>query len=145
MVATIVLGERDESLIMGLHVKLMNGVESLYNEIRGPSKWCGRGVNNILNNIISSSCSLDERLDGNWVSVFVRLGPKGKKQMLLNTETRYVSICIVSIRTDVSVELTSINDILSVCNAAPCEYEGACNRALPIGSHRVGNGNRFAT
>ncbi len=95
MVATIVLGEQDISLITGLHVKLTDGVEALYNKIGGPSKWCGRGVNNILNNILSSICSFDERLDGNWVSVFVRLGPKGKKQMLLNTETRYVSICIV--------------------------------------------------
>ena len=31
--------------------------------------------------------------------------------MLLNTENHNVSICIVSIRTDVSVELTIFNDI----------------------------------
>ena len=54
-----------------------------------------QGVNNILNNLLSSICSLDKRLDGNWVTIFVRLGPRGKKQMLLNTETRYASTCIV--------------------------------------------------
>jgi hypothetical protein len=68
---------------------------ALYNEIGGPSKWHGRGENKILNNLLSIIRSLDERLDRNWVSVFVRLGPRGEKQMLLNTETRYVSICIV--------------------------------------------------
>jgi hypothetical protein len=54
-----------------------------------------QGVNNILNNLLSSIRSLDKRLDGNWVSIFVRLGPRGKKQMLLNMETRYASTCIV--------------------------------------------------
>ncbi len=67
----------------------------MHNEIGRPLKWHGRGVNNILNNLLSSIRSLDKRLDGNWVSVFVRFGPRGEKQMLLNTETRYVSICIV--------------------------------------------------
>ena len=141
MVATNVLGERDGSLITGMHVKLTDGAESLYNEIGGQTNWRGRGVNNILNNILSSILSLDKRLDGNWVSVFVGLGPKGKKQMLLNTETRNVSICIVLIRTDVSVELTIFNDILSVCNADHCEYEGACNGTLPIRPRRVGDGD----
>jgi hypothetical protein len=59
----------------------------------------------------SSIRSLDKRLDGNWVSIFVRLGLRGRNQMPLNTETRNVSICIVSIRTDVSVELTIFDDI----------------------------------
>ena len=85
MVATIELGEQDGSLITGLRVKLMDGVESLYNKIGGPTNWRGRGVINILSNMQLSIRSLDKRLDGNWVSVFVRLGLKGKKQMLLNT------------------------------------------------------------
>ncbi len=95
MVATIVLDEQDGSLITRFHVKLTDVANALYNEIGGPSKWCGRGVNNILNNLLSSIRSLDERLNGNWVSIFVRLGQRGEKQMLLNTETRYESICIV--------------------------------------------------
>ena len=113
MVATIVFGEQDGSLITGLRVKLTEVAEALYKytQIGGPLNWHGRGVNNILNSIQSTICSLDKRLHGSWVSVFVRLGPKGKKQMLLNTETRNVSICIVLIRTDVSVKLTIFDDI----------------------------------
>ena len=95
MVATILLGEQDGSLIMAFHVKLTDVANALYYAIEGPSKWRGRGVNDILNNLLSNIRSLDERLDGNWVSAFVRLGLRGEKWMLLNTETRYVSICIV--------------------------------------------------
>jgi hypothetical protein len=74
---------------------LTDVANALYQAINGPSKWCGRGVNNILNNLLSSIRSLDKRLDGNWVSAFVRLRLNGEKRMLLNTETHYVSICIV--------------------------------------------------
>jgi hypothetical protein len=95
MVATIKLGERDENLITGLRIKLTDVAEALYNKIGRPTNWRGRGVINILSNMQSSIRSLDIRLDGNWVSVFVRLGPKGKTQMLLNMETRNVSLCIV--------------------------------------------------
>ena len=95
MVATILLGEQDGSLIMAFHVKLTDVANALYYANEGPSKWRGSGVNNILNNLLSSIRSLDKRLDGNWVSAFVRLGLSGEKRMLLNMETRYVSICIV--------------------------------------------------
>ena len=95
MVAAIVLGEQYGSQIMAFHVKLTDVANALYHVIEGPSKWHGRGVNNISNNFLSSICSLDERLNGNWVSAFIRLGPKEEKQMLLNTETRKVSVCIV--------------------------------------------------
>jgi hypothetical protein len=94
-VATIVLGEQGGFLITRFHVKLTDVANALYYTIKGPSKWCGRGVHNILNKLLVSIRSLDERLDGNWVSAFVRLGSRGEKRMLLNTETRYVSICIV--------------------------------------------------
>ena len=40
------------------------------------------------------------------MSVFVRLGPKGKEQMRINTETRKVSVCIVFDSYNVSVKLT---------------------------------------
>ena len=95
MVAAIVLGEQYGSQIMAFHVKLTDMANTVYHTIDGPSKWRGRGVNNILNNLLSSIRSLDEKLDGNWVSAFIRLGPKGEKRMLLNTETRKVSVCIV--------------------------------------------------
>ena len=114
MVATIVFGEQDGSLITGLRVKLTEVAEALYKytQIGGPLNWHGRGVNNILNNLLVSICSLDERLDGNWVSAFVRLGSRGEKRMLLNTETRYVSIyALFLIRTNVSDKLTMFDDI----------------------------------
>ena len=95
MVADIVLGEQYGSQIMVFHVKLTDVANALYHAINGPSKWCGRGVKNILNNLLSSIHSLDKRLDGNWVSAYIRLGLKGEKWMLLNTETRNVSVCIV--------------------------------------------------
>jgi hypothetical protein len=95
MVATIVLGEQGGFLITRFCVKLTDVANALYFAIKGPSKWRGRGVNNILNNLLVSILSLDKRLDGNWVSTFVRLGSRGEKRMLLNTGTHYVSICIV--------------------------------------------------
>ena len=99
MVATIVLGEQGEFLITGFHVKLTDVANALHYAIQGPSKWRGRAVINILNNLLASIGSLDERLEGNWVSAFIRLGPKGEKRMLLNTETCKASVCIVLIRT----------------------------------------------
>ncbi len=80
---------------MAFHVKLTDMANAVYHAIDGPSKWCGRGVNNTLNNLLSSIRSLDEKLNGNWVSAFIRLGPKGEKRMLLKTETRKVRVCIV--------------------------------------------------
>ena len=79
MVATIVLGEQDGSLIMAFHVKLTNVANALYYPIKGPLKWCGRGINNIMHNLLSSILSLDERLDGNWVSVFRQARAEGKE------------------------------------------------------------------
>ena len=95
MVATIKLGEHSEFLIMGFHGKLTDVANALHYVIQGPSKWRGRSVINILNNLLVSICSLDDGLEGNWVSAFIRFGPKGEKRMLLNTETRKASICIV--------------------------------------------------
>ena len=95
MVATIVLGEQGEFLVKGFLGNLRGVVNALHYAIQGPSKWRGRSVINILNNLLVSIRSLDDGLEGNWVSAFVRFGPKGEKRVLLNTETRYVSVCIV--------------------------------------------------
>ena len=73
-----------------------------------------QGVINILNNLLASIRSLGKRLEGNWVSAFIRLGPKGEKRMLLNMETRKASVCIVFNSYNVSVELTIFNDISQV-------------------------------
>ena len=114
MVATIVLGEQGEFLITGFHVKSTDVANALYHAIDGPLKWRGRGVNNILNNLLSSIRSLDNRLEGNWMSAFIRLRPKGEKRMLLNTETCKASVCIVFNSYNVSVELTIFYDIFQV-------------------------------
>jgi hypothetical protein len=95
VVATIVLGEQGEFLVTGFLGNLMGVANALHYAIQGPSKWRGMSVINILNNLLVSIRSLDDGLEGNWVSAFIRFGPKGEKQMLLNTETHYVSACIV--------------------------------------------------
>ena len=141
MVTIIELGKNDGNRITRLSDRLMDGAESLNNEIRGPTNWRGRGVINLLRIMQSSILSLDERLDGNWVSIFIKLGPKRNKQMLVNTETCNVSVCIMFNLYDVSIELTIFDDILSVRNAGHCEYEGACNEMLPFRSRRVGDAN----
>ena len=110
----MVLGEQGEFLITRFHVKLTDVANALYYAIKGPSKWRGRGVINILNNLLVSIRSLDKRLEGNWVSAFIRLGPKEEKQMLLNTETRKASVCIVFNSYDVSVKLTIFDAISQV-------------------------------
>jgi hypothetical protein len=78
MVAIIELGKNDGKRITRLSDRLMDGAESLNNEIRGPTNWCGRGVINLLRIMQSSILSLDERLDGNWVSIFYQARAKEK-------------------------------------------------------------------
>jgi hypothetical protein len=107
MVATIVLGKQGDLLIMRFHVNLMDVANALYYAIQGPSKRC-------LNNLLVSIGSLDDRLEGNWMSAFIRLGPKGEKWMLLNRETCMASVCIVFNLYDVSVKLTIFDDIFQV-------------------------------
>jgi hypothetical protein len=69
----------------------------------------------MLNDLLVSICSLDNGLEGNWVSAFIRFGPKEEKRMLLNTETCKASICIVFFNSyDVSVELTIFYDVSRV-------------------------------
>jgi hypothetical protein len=110
MVATILLGEQGEFLITGFYGKLTDVANVLHYAIQGPSKWHGRVVINILNNLLVSIGSLDKRLEGNWVSAFIRFGPKGEKRTLLNTETRKAKVCIVFNSHDVSVELQIFYD-----------------------------------
>ena len=61
MVATIVFGEQDGSLITGLRVKLTEVAEALYKytQIGGPLNWHGRGVIYVLSIMQSSILSLD--------------------------------------------------------------------------------------
>jgi hypothetical protein len=34
--------------------------------------------------------SVNEGFDGNWLSIIIRFGPKGRKHMLISSETRKV-------------------------------------------------------
>ena len=47
-------------------------------------------VLNIMNDMQSNITNVKEEFEGNWLSIFIRLGPKGKRQMLITTETRRV-------------------------------------------------------
>jgi hypothetical protein len=114
MVATIVLGEQGEFLIMGFLGNLTDVANALHYALQGPSKWRGRSVVKILNNLLVSIRSLDDGLEGNWVSAFIRFGMKVEKWMLLNTETCKASICIVFNSYDVSVNLTIVYDVSQV-------------------------------
>ena len=132
----MVLGEQGEFLITRFHVKLTDVANALYYAIKGPSKWCGREVINILNNLLVSICSLDKRLEGNWASAFIRLVPKGEKQMLLNTETCKASVCIIFNLYNVSVELT-IFDAISQVIMRPLLIQRSMQWS---GTHRIPQG-----
>jgi hypothetical protein len=93
MVSIIELDREDGDQVKGLSVELTEGAESLYNEIDGPRSFQPRWVIDILNDMQSKNISVNVGFDGNWLSVFIRLGPKGRRQMLISTETRKVK-CI---------------------------------------------------
>ena len=73
------LGEQGEFLITGFLGNLTGVANALHYAIQGPSKWRGRSVINILNDLLVSIRSLDDGLEGNWVSAFIRFGVKGRE------------------------------------------------------------------
>ena len=87
MAVIIELDREDGDRVKGLSVELTEGAESLYNKIGGPRSFQPRWVIDILNDVQSKIISVNVGFDGNWLSVFIRLGPKG---MLISTETRKV-------------------------------------------------------
>ena len=84
MVSIIELDREDGDHVKGLSTELMEGAESLYTEIDGPRSFQPRWVIDNLNDIQSKIISVNVGFDGNWLSVFIRLGPKGRK-MLIST------------------------------------------------------------
>ena len=90
MVLIIKLDREDGDRIKGLSVKLTEGAELLYKEIGGPRSFEPRWVVDILNDMQSKIISVNVGFDGNWLSFFIRLGPKGRRWMLISTETRKV-------------------------------------------------------
>ncbi len=87
MVAIIELDREDGDRVEALSVKMTGGVELLYNKIDGSRSWQPRWVINILNDMQANIVSVNKWFEGNWLSVFIRLGPKSKRHMLITTET----------------------------------------------------------
>jgi hypothetical protein len=82
--------KEDGVWVQGLKVELTEVAELLYNEIDGPRSFQPRRVVDILTEMQSKIISVNVGFDGNWLSVFIRLRPKGRRQMLISTKTRKV-------------------------------------------------------
>jgi hypothetical protein len=87
MVSIIELDSKDGDWVRGLSVNLTEGAESLFNKINGPRSFQPMWVVDILTGMQTKIATVNVRFDGNWLSVFVRLGPKGRKHTLISTET----------------------------------------------------------
>ncbi len=87
MVLIIKLDKEDGDQVQGLSVKLTEGAESLFNEINGPRSFQPMWVVDVLTGMQTNITSVNVGFDGNWLSIFIRLGPKGRKHMLISTET----------------------------------------------------------
>ena len=74
--------------VQGLSVGLMEGAESLFNEIDGPRSFQPMWVVDVLTGMQTNITSVNVEFDGNGLSIFIRLGPKGRKHMLISLETR---------------------------------------------------------
>jgi hypothetical protein len=90
MVPIIELDKDDGDRVRGLSVELTEGAESLFDEINGPRSFQPMWVVDILTGMQTKITSVNVGFDGNWLSIFIRLGPKGRKHMLISTETRKV-------------------------------------------------------
>ena len=90
MVLIIELDKEDGDRVQRLSVELTNEAELLYNKIDRPRSFQPMWVVDILNEMQSKIISVNVGFDENWLSVFIRLGPKGRRQMLISTKTRKV-------------------------------------------------------
>jgi hypothetical protein len=87
MALIIEIDSEDGDRVKGLSVKLTEGAESLFNKIDGPRSFQPMWVIDILTGMQIKITSVNVGFDRNWLSVFIRLGPKGRKHMLISTET----------------------------------------------------------
>ena len=90
MVLIIELDKDDGDRVQGLSVKLTEGAESLFDEIDRPRSFQPMCVVDILTGMQTKITSVNVGFEGNWLSIFIRLGPKGRKHMLISTETHKV-------------------------------------------------------
>jgi hypothetical protein len=87
MVLIIELDEDDGDRVQGLSIELTEGAESLFNKIKGPRSFQPTWVVDVLTGMRTNITSVNEGFDGNWLSIFIRFGPKGRKHMLISLET----------------------------------------------------------
>ncbi len=90
IVSIIKLDEDNGDWVQGLNVKSTEGAESLFNEIDGPRSFQPTWVVDVLTSMRTDITSVNEGFGGNWSSIFIRYGPKGRNHMLISLETRKV-------------------------------------------------------
>jgi hypothetical protein len=90
MVSIIELGDDNGDRVQGLSVELTEGAESLFNKIDGPRKFQPVWVVDVLAGMKTNITSVNKGFDGNWLSIFIRCGPKGRNHMLISLETQKV-------------------------------------------------------
>ncbi len=86
----IELDSEDGDRVQGLKTKMTEGAEFLFNKINASRSFQPMWVVDILTDMQTKITSVNVGFDGNWLSVFIRLRPKGRKYMLISTETRKV-------------------------------------------------------
>ena len=104
MVSIIELDEDDGDRVHGLSIELTEGAESLFDEINGPRSYQPTWVVDVLTGMSTVITSVNKGFDGNWLSIFIRFGPKGRKHMLISLETRKVKWKFVIVRHDRSID-----------------------------------------
>jgi hypothetical protein len=131
MVLIIELDEDDGDWVQGLSVELTKGAELLFNKINGPRSFQPMWVVDVLTGMKTNSTSVNKGFDGNWLSIFIRFGPKGRKHMLIFSETRKVKWTYRYCSSRYINRLRICNNFCSACHAGHCEDEGACDGSLP--------------
>jgi hypothetical protein len=86
----IQLDEDDGDWVQGLSVELTEGAELLFNEINRPRSFQPMWVVDVLTGMKTNITSVNEGFDGNWLRIFIRFRPKGRKHMLISLDTRKV-------------------------------------------------------
>ena len=60
------------------------GLNHWFNEIDGLRSFQPMWVVNVLTGMQTNITCVNVGFDGNWLSIFIRFGPKGKKHMLIS-------------------------------------------------------------
>ena len=145
MVSIIELDKDNGDRVQGLSVKLTEGAELFFNKIDGPRSFQPMWVVGVLTGMQTNITSVNVGFDRNWLSVFIRFGPKGRKHMLISLETCKVKWKHCSCLSQYVNRLTIHNNLCSVRHAGHREDEGACDGSLPHYCQRVGNCNSIVT